>query len=80
MKLAGKSVIGRKKAKEGFEYPIVRFSLEYKEIIGKEAKIYEIDKNRFLISVDENELSNWLDNSYLLVRVDENLFYRKLGN
>ena len=76
MKLVGKSIIGKKKAKEGFEYPIIRFPLEYKEIIGKEAKIYEIDKNRFLISVDEKELSNKLDNFYVLIRVDKNILQK----
>ncbi len=76
MKLVGKSIIGKKKAKEQFEYPIIRFPLEYKEIIGKEAKIYEIDKNKFLISIDENELSNELDNSYVLVKVDKNLLQK----
>ena len=76
MKLVGKSVIGKKKAKEGFEYPIIRFPLEYKEIIGKEAKIYEIDKNKFLISIDESELDNKLDNSYVLVKVDKNLLQK----
>lgn len=33
-------------------------------------------KNKFLILVDENELPNWLDNSYLLVRVDKNLLQK----
>ncbi len=85
MKLIGKCSISKKKAKEGFEYPIIRFPLEYKEIIGKKAKIYEIDKNKFLISVDENsedKLSNKLDNSYVLVRVDKNLLQKTkaLGN
>ncbi len=76
MKLVGKSIIGKKKAKEGFEYPIVRFPKEFSELIGKEARIYEIDKNKFLISIDENsedKLSNWLDNSIEFVKVDKNL-------
>lgn len=41
-------------------------------MIGKEAKIYEVDKNKFLISIGENEL----DNSYVLVRVDKNLLQK----
>ena len=73
MKLVGKSIIGKKKAKEGFEYPIVRFPKEFSELIGKEAKIYEIDKNKFLISIDENELPNKLDNSIEFVKLDKNL-------
>ena len=76
MKFIGKCSISKKKAKEGFKYPIIRFPLEYKEIIGKEAKIYEIDKNKFLISIDEDELDNKLDNSYVLVKVDKNLVKR----
>ncbi len=76
MKLVGKCFISKKKAKEGFEYPIVRFPKEYSELIGKAAKIYEIDKNKFLISVDENsedKLFNELDNSYVLAKIDKNL-------
>jgi len=46
MKFIGKCSISKKKEKEVFEYPGVRFPLGYKEIIGKEAKIYEIDKNK----------------------------------
>ncbi len=45
-------------------------------IIGKKARIYEIDKNKFLISIDEeseDKLSNWLDNSIEFVKVDKNL-------
>jgi len=30
-RLAEKSIIGKKKAKEGFECPIVRFPLEFKD-------------------------------------------------
>ena len=73
MKFVGKCSISKKKAKEGFEYPIIRFPKEYSEIIGKIAEIYEIDENKFLISVDENELDNRLDNSYALIKVDKNL-------
>jgi len=39
-------VVFQKESKKGFEYPIVRFPKEFLEIIGKEAKIYEIDKNK----------------------------------
>ena len=79
MKFAGKSIIGKKRAKKGFEYPIIRFPKEYLELIGKEAKIYEIDKNKFLISIDENsedKLPNQLDNSYTLVKIDKNLLQK----
>ncbi len=31
MKLVGKSIIGKKKAKEGFEYPIIRCSSNTKK-------------------------------------------------
>jgi len=81
MKSVGKCSVGKKKAKEGFEYPIVRFPKEFSEMIGKEAKIYEIDMGMFLISIDEDELDNRLDNSYVLVQVDKNLLERakKLG-
>ena len=72
MRLVGKSIIGKKKAKEGFEYPIVRFPKEFGEIIGKEAKIYEIEKNKFLILVDR-ELDNKLGNYHVLARIDKNL-------
>jgi hypothetical protein len=47
MKLIGKCSISKKKAKEGFEYPIIRFPKEYLELIGRETKIYEIDKINF---------------------------------
>ena len=77
--MLGKSIIGKKEAKDKFEYPIIRFSLEYREIIEREALIYEIDKNKFLISVDENELSNELDNSIKFVKVDENLLEKIKG-
>ena len=83
MKFVGKSVIGRKKAKKGFKYPIIRFPKEYSELIGKEAKIYEIYRNKFLISIDENskgKLSNKLDNSYVLVKVDKKISLRELEN
>ena len=70
MKFVGKSIIGKKKAKEGFKYPIVRFPLEFREIIGRKAKIYEIDRGKFLIDV---ELDNQLDNSFEFVKVDKNL-------
>ena len=73
MKLVGKSIIGKKKAKEGFEYPIVRFPNKYSEIIGREAKIYEIDENEFLVLIGEDGLDNKLDNPHVLVRVDKNL-------
>ena len=45
-------------------------------MIGKEAKIYEIDRGKFLISIDEDELDNKLDNSYVLVQIDKNLLER----
>ena len=73
MKFVGKCSISKKKAKEGFEYPIIRFPKEYSDMIGKIAEIYEIDENKFLISVDENELANQLDNPYTLIKVDKNL-------
>ena len=73
MKFVGKCSISKKKAKEGFEYPIIRLPREYSGIIGKEAKIYEIGGNKFLVSIDEDELSNQLYNPYVLVRVDKNL-------
>ncbi len=61
-----------KKAKKVFECQIVRFPKKYSELIGKEAKIYEIDRNGFLISIG-NELDNKLDNSYVLAKIDKNL-------
>ncbi len=76
MKLVGECIVGKKRAKEGFEYPIIRFPKDFSELIGKEAKIYEIDKNRFLISVDENELSNQLDNLIDFSKIDKNLLKR----
>ena len=42
----------------------------------EKAKIYEIDRNKFLILIDENELSNMLGNSYVLVKVDKNLLQK----
>ncbi len=64
------------KPKKGIEYPLIRLPKEYKDLIGKEAKIYEIDKNKFLISVDrssEDELYNWLYNQLDFLKVDKNL-------
>ncbi len=68
MKLVGKSIIGKKKAKKGFKYPIVRSPLEFREIIGKEAKIYQLDDKNFLISLDQQ-----LDNLFEFVKVNKNI-------
>ena len=54
MKLVGKCSILRMKPKRDIEYPLIRLPKEYKDIIGKEALIYEIDKNKFLILIDNN--------------------------
>ena len=78
MKLVGKSVIGRKRAKEGFEYPIVRFPKEFKDLIGKEVRIYQINENNFLISIDEidHELYNKLYNLFDLSKINKNLLQK----
>jgi len=47
MKLVRKSIIGKKKAKEGLEYLIVRFPLECKEIIGEEVRFMKLIKINF---------------------------------
>ena len=63
MKLVGKCSILRMKPKKDIEYPLIRLPKEYKDLIGKEALIYEIGKNKFLITVNEDsedELYNWL--------------------
>mgnify|MGYP000129572745 CR=1 FL=1 len=81
MKFVGKCSISKKKAKEGFEYPIIRLPREYSGVIGREAKIYEIDENRFLVLIDEGKLNNQLDNPCILARIDKNLLEkaRELG-
>ncbi len=79
MKLVGKCSILRMKPKKDIEYPLIRLPKEYKDLIGKEAIIYEIDKNKFLISVDENldiELYNWLYNQLDFSRIDKNLLQK----
>ena len=79
MKLVGKCSILRMKPKKDIEYPLIRLPKEYREIIGKEALIYEIDKNKFLISVDKKlniELYNWLYNQLDFSKIDKNLLER----
>ena len=84
MRLVGKCSILRMKPKKDIEYPLIRLPKEYKDLIGKEALIYEIDKNKFLISVNDNsehELYNWLYNQLDFSKIDKNLLQRamKLG-
>ena len=58
MKLIAECKISKKKAKENFIYPIIRLPSKYKEIIGKEAEIYEIGSKSFLIVVKEDDKEN----------------------
>ncbi len=63
MEFLSSSKISKKKAKEGFEYPIVRFPRECSDIIGKTAEIYKIDEDKFLVIVkDSPKLDNKLYN------------------
>ena len=70
MKLVGECIVGKKKAKEGFEYPIIRFPKEFSELIGRRVEIYQLDEKNFLVSL---ELSNWLSNRLELLKLDKNL-------
>ena len=79
MKLVGKCSILRMKPKKDIEYPLIRLPKEYKDLIGREAIIYEIDRNKFLISVNnelEDELYNWLYNQLDFIKIDKNLLER----
>ena len=73
MKFIGKCSIGKKKTKERFEYPIIRFPKEFQNLIGKEVRTYQLDEKNFLISL---ELDNKLYNSIEFIKVDKNLFKR----
>ncbi len=77
MKFIGKSSILRMKPKKNIEYPLIRLPKEYRDLIGKEAKIYEISENKFLILVnedkDESELYNWLYNQLKSSKTKRNL-------
>ena len=73
MKLIGECIVGKKKAKEGFEYPIIRFPKEFAELIGKRAVIYQIDEKNFIVSL---ELAKWLDNHLELLKIDKNLLQK----
>ena len=67
------------KPKKDIEYPLIRLPKEYKDLIGKEALIYEIGKNKFLITVNEDsedELYNWLYNQLDFSKIDKNLLER----
>ena len=75
MKLVGKCSILRMKPKKEIEYPLIRLPKEYKDLIGKEALIYKIDRNKFLISVNnelEDELYNWLYNFLNSLKTNKN--------
>ena len=65
MKPIGECSILRMKPKKNIEYPLIRLPKEYKHLIGKRASIYELDRNKFLIFVDDsadNRLYNRLYN------------------
>ncbi|MCD6502875.1 MAG: hypothetical protein J7K58_01375, partial [Euryarchaeota archaeon] len=63
MKLLSSSKISKKKAKKGFEYPIIRLPRECSDIIGKTAEIYRVDENKFLVIIrDSPRLDNKLSN------------------
>ena len=79
MKLVGKCSILRMKPKKDVEYSLIRLPKEYRDLIGREAIIYEIDKNKFLISVNnelEGELYNWLYNQLDFSKIDKNLLQK----
>ena len=54
MKPIGECSVLRMRPKKDIEYPLIRLPKEYKHLIGKRASIYELDKNKFLIFVDDS--------------------------
>ena len=65
MRLIGECSITKKKAKREFEYPMVRFPKEFRHLIGKKARIYRIDENNFLVSLElHNQLSNFSEDCF----------------
>ena len=63
MEFLSSSKISKKRAKEGFEYPIIRLPKELSSIIGKIADIYRVDENKFLVVIkDIPKLDNKLYN------------------
>ena len=63
MELISSSKISKKRAKKGFEYPIIRLPRGCSDIIGKTAEIYRVDENKFLVIIrDSPRLDNLLSN------------------
>ena len=54
MRPIGECSILRMRPKKNIEYPLIRLPKEYKHLIGKRASIYELDRNKFLIFVDDS--------------------------
>ena len=42
MKLVGECIVEKKKAKEGFEYPVVRFPKDFSELIEKKLRFMKL--------------------------------------
>ena len=53
MKPIGECSVLRMRPKKNIEYPLIRLPKKYKHLIGKRASIYELDRNKFLIFVDD---------------------------
>ena len=55
----GECKITLKRAKKNISYPMVRFPQEYLHLAGKQARIYRVDNNSYLVVIqDDEELYN----------------------